>query len=200
MSAGWSARVADDLGEQLREGRRARPRQKRVIGFVAVPRLGRGPHGGEAHVPRPAPLEQLDHEPERRRRVDPAGAGAAADLRLVGDLGAGGDVGVAVGLVVVADDGQVVQAVLAAWEQVAEDARLVVLLAHQLDLHVAGVPAIDQLLRDVRQRPTLRSLGLADDASIDLIVGDALDDAAIRNSPRLPTSGEARAILESVAG
>ena len=44
------------------------------------------------------------------------------------------------------------------------------------------------------------ALGLADDASITLIVGDALDDAAIRNSPRLPTHDEARAILESVAG
>ena len=51
----------------------------------------------------------------------------------------------------------------------------------------ATIAAIDKLLRDVGQRPTLRSLGLADDASIDLIVSDALDDAAIRNSPRLPT-------------
>ena len=64
----------------------------------------------------------------------------------------------------------------------------------------ATIAAIDKLLRDVGQRPTLRSLGLADDASIDLIVGDALDDAAIRNSPRLPTAAEARAILVSVAG
>ena len=64
----------------------------------------------------------------------------------------------------------------------------------------ATIAAIDKLLRDVGQRPTLRSLGLADDASIDLIVGDALADAAIRNSPRLPTADEARAILVSVAG
>ncbi len=64
----------------------------------------------------------------------------------------------------------------------------------------ATIAAIDKLLRDVGQRPTLRSLGLADDASIDLIVTDAIDDAAIRNSPRLPTAAEARTILESVAG
>ena len=64
----------------------------------------------------------------------------------------------------------------------------------------ATIAAIDKLLRDVGQRPTLRSLGLADDASIDLIVSDALGDAAIRNSPRRPTAAEARAILESVAG
>ena len=60
--------------------------------------------------------------------------------------------------------------------------------------------AIEQLLRDVGQRPTLRPLGLADDAAIDQLVSDALDDAAIRNSPRLPTAAEARAILASVAG
>ena len=65
---------------------------------------------------------------------------------------------------------------------------------------VVAVGAIDQLLRDVGQRPTLRSLGLADDAAIDQLVADALDDAAIRNSPRLPTADEARSILVSVAG
>jgi alcohol dehydrogenase len=64
----------------------------------------------------------------------------------------------------------------------------------------ATIAAIDKLLRDVHQRPTLRSLDLADDSSIDLIVADALDDAAIRNSPRLPTAAEARSILVSVAG
>ena len=37
-------------------------------------------------------------------------------------------------------------------------------------------------------------------ASIDQLVTDTLDDAAIRNSPRLPTAPEARAILEAVAG
>lgn len=63
-----------------------------------------------------------------------------------------------------------------------------------------AIAAIDQLLHDVGQRPTLRSLGLGDTASIDLITADALDDAAIRNSPRLPTAAEARSILEAVSG
>ena len=63
-----------------------------------------------------------------------------------------------------------------------------------------AIGAIDKLLRDVDQRPSLRGLGLADDAAIDRLVTDTLDDAAIRNSPRLPTAVEARAILESVAG
>ena len=63
-----------------------------------------------------------------------------------------------------------------------------------------AIGAIDKLLRDVDQRPTLRRLGLADDAAIDQLVTDTLDDAAIRNSPRLPTAAEARAILEAVAG
>ena len=64
----------------------------------------------------------------------------------------------------------------------------------------AAIGAIEQLLRDVGQRPTLRGLGLADDAAIAKLVTDALDDAAIRNSPRLPTATEARAILISVQG
>ena len=63
-----------------------------------------------------------------------------------------------------------------------------------------AIGAIDKLLRDVDQRPSLRGLGLADDAAIDRLVTDTLDDAAIRNSPRLPTAVEARAILVSVAG
>ena len=63
-----------------------------------------------------------------------------------------------------------------------------------------AIGAIDKLLRDVDQRPTLRRLGLAEDAAIDQLVVDTLDDAAIRNSPRLPTAPEARAILEAVAG
>lgn len=63
-----------------------------------------------------------------------------------------------------------------------------------------AVGAIEKLLRDVGQRPTLRDLGLGDEAAIDLIAQDAIDDAAIRNSPRLPTFDEAGAILRSVAG
>ncbi len=65
---------------------------------------------------------------------------------------------------------------------------------------VVAIAAIDKLLRDVNQRPTLRTLGLADAAALDRIVSDAIDDAAIRNSPRLPTAPEARAILEGVVG
>jgi alcohol dehydrogenase len=65
---------------------------------------------------------------------------------------------------------------------------------------VAAIGAISQLCRDVGQRRTLRDLGLADPATIDLIAADALADPAIRNSPRLPTLDEARAILDAVAG
>jgi len=64
----------------------------------------------------------------------------------------------------------------------------------------AAIGAIDKLLRDLDQRPTLRRLGLATDAAIDQLTTDTLDDAAIRNSPRLPTAPEARAILEAVTG
>ncbi|MFL5684410.1 MAG: iron-containing alcohol dehydrogenase, partial [Chloroflexota bacterium] len=64
----------------------------------------------------------------------------------------------------------------------------------------AAVGAIEKLLRDVDQRRTMRDFGLGDDAAIDQLVTDSLDDAAIRNSPRFPTAPEARAILESVAG
>jgi alcohol dehydrogenase len=62
-----------------------------------------------------------------------------------------------------------------------------------------AISAIDKLLRDVDQRPTLRSLGF-DDALLDVVARDATDDAAIRNSPRLPTLAEARAILATVLG
>lgn len=63
-----------------------------------------------------------------------------------------------------------------------------------------AIGAIDKLLRDVDQRPTLRRLGLGDEAAIAQLVRDSLADAAIRNSPRLPTAAEATAILEAVAG
>ncbi len=64
----------------------------------------------------------------------------------------------------------------------------------------AAIGAIDKLLRDLDQRPTLRRLGLADDAAIAQLTIDTLDDAAIRNSPRLPTVAETRGILDAVAG
>jgi alcohol dehydrogenase len=64
----------------------------------------------------------------------------------------------------------------------------------------AAIGAIDKLLRDVDQRRTLRDLGLGDDAAIAQLTTDTIDDAAIRNSPRLPTAVETRTILEAVAG
>jgi len=72
----------------------------------------------------------------------------------------------------------------------------------ETDATAAGVAigAIDKLLRDVDQRRTLRDLGLADDAAIAQLSADTLDDAAIRNSPRLPTAQEATSILKSVSG
>ena len=60
-----------------------------------------------------------------------------------------------------------------------------------------AVGAVARVCADVGQRPRLRSLGF-DEALLDVVAMDAIDDAAIRNSPRLPTLGQARAILESV--
>jgi len=64
----------------------------------------------------------------------------------------------------------------------------------------AAIGAVTALCRDVGQRQTLRELGLGEPSAIDKVVADALADPAIRNSPRLPTVGEVRAILGSVAG
>ena len=63
----------------------------------------------------------------------------------------------------------------------------------------AAIGALRRLLTEVGQRPTLRSLGF-DAAMLDTVAGDAVEDAAIRNSPRLATAAEARAILGSVLG
>ena len=63
----------------------------------------------------------------------------------------------------------------------------------------AAIEAIRTLCADVGQRPTLAALGF-DDATLELITDDALEDPAIRNSPRLPTRAETRAILAAVAG
>src|SRR6476620_9121531 len=99
INAGWSARSRTIWASS--SGRvEGSPTSEAGDRVDAVPRLGGGAHGGEAHVPGPAPLEQLDHEPEGGRRVDPTRAGPAADAGLVGDLGAGGDVRIAVSLVV----------------------------------------------------------------------------------------------------
>ena len=61
----------------------------------------------------------------------------------------------------------------------------------------AAVGAVRKLLADVGLRRSLRALGF-DDALLDVVAQDALDDAAIANSPRLPTLEQARAILGSV--
>jgi alcohol dehydrogenase len=62
----------------------------------------------------------------------------------------------------------------------------------------AAIGQVRRLCSSVGQRPTLRALGF-DDATLDLVAQDAIDDAAIRNSPRLPTLAQTRAILASVA-
>jgi alcohol dehydrogenase len=60
-----------------------------------------------------------------------------------------------------------------------------------------AIGAIRRLCEQVGQRPTLRSLGF-EERVLDVVAEDAIVDAAIRNSPRLPTPSEARAILLSV--
>jgi alcohol dehydrogenase len=61
----------------------------------------------------------------------------------------------------------------------------------------AAIGQLRRFLASLGQRPTLRSLGF-DDEMLDVVAQDAIDDAAIRNSPRLPTVAEAREILASV--
>jgi alcohol dehydrogenase len=71
--------------------------------------------------------------------------------------------------------------------------------ATELEATAAGaaIGELRRFLRSLGQRPTLRSLGF-DDALLDVVAQDAIDDAAIKNSPRLPSLAEARAILGSV--
>ncbi|HEV8281716.1 MAG TPA: iron-containing alcohol dehydrogenase [Candidatus Limnocylindrales bacterium] len=61
----------------------------------------------------------------------------------------------------------------------------------------AAIGELRRVLASLGQRPTLRSLGF-DEATLDIVAQDAIDDVAIRNSPRLPSLAEARAILGSV--
>ena len=61
----------------------------------------------------------------------------------------------------------------------------------------AAIGELRRFLGLVGQRQSLRSLGF-DDAMLDVVAQDAIDDVAIRNSPRLPSLDEARAILGSV--
>jgi alcohol dehydrogenase len=63
----------------------------------------------------------------------------------------------------------------------------------------AAIDGVLALIRTVDQRRTLRELGI-DAAMLPIIVRDALDDAAINNTPRMPTESEAGAILAAVAG
>jgi alcohol dehydrogenase len=63
----------------------------------------------------------------------------------------------------------------------------------------AGIGGLDAFLRRVGQRRSLRDLGIGPELEAS-IVADALDDAAIANSPRLPSAGEVAAILAQVRG
>ena len=63
----------------------------------------------------------------------------------------------------------------------------------------AAIDAVAELIDAVGQRRTLSELGLGA-AAVHVLVSDALDDAAINNSPRLPTAAEAAGLLEAVAG
>ncbi len=62
----------------------------------------------------------------------------------------------------------------------------------------AGIDAVERLLERVGQRRTLTSQGLGSETH-DTIARDAIDDAAIDNSPRLPSRTEVLAILSRVA-
>jgi alcohol dehydrogenase len=62
----------------------------------------------------------------------------------------------------------------------------------------AGIDAVRLVLERVGQRRTLASQGLGPDAHA-TIAQDAVDDAAINNSPRLPTKDEILAVIAKVA-
>ncbi len=62
-----------------------------------------------------------------------------------------------------------------------------------------AIEAVRRLCTDVGLRPSLVTLGF-DAPTLELVCDDALADAAIRNSPRLPSRDEARSILAAVAG
>jgi alcohol dehydrogenase len=63
----------------------------------------------------------------------------------------------------------------------------------------AAIDGLRSLLRAVGQRRTLRQLGLPEELEPAVVRG-AVDDPAIRNSPRLPGPDEITAILRSVRG
>ena len=64
---------------------------------------------------------------------------------------------------------------------------------------IAAIGALRTFLADIGLRPKLRTIGF-DAALLDVVAQDAIDDAAITNSPRLPTLEQARAILDRMAG
>jgi alcohol dehydrogenase len=61
----------------------------------------------------------------------------------------------------------------------------------------AAIAGLDAFLRKVGQRRTLRELGIGPEIEPS-IVDDALEDAAIANSPRLPSADEVAGILAAV--
>jgi alcohol dehydrogenase class IV len=63
----------------------------------------------------------------------------------------------------------------------------------------AAISGLDAFLRKVGQRRTLRELGIAPELEPS-IVTDAIEDAAIANSPRLPSAAEVEGILAAVRG
>lgn len=69
----------------------------------------------------------------------------------------------------------------------------------QPDAARVAIDGIDALLRSVGQRRTLAELGLGTD-SRQTIAQDSIDDAAINNSPRIPSRDEVLGILAAVAG
>ncbi len=61
----------------------------------------------------------------------------------------------------------------------------------------AGIDAVARLLERVGQRRTLRAQGLGPEAH-DTIAQDAIEDAAIDNSPRIPSKAEVLEVLAAV--
>jgi alcohol dehydrogenase len=67
------------------------------------------------------------------------------------------------------------------------------------DAAEAAIAGLDGFLRRLGQRRSLRELGIGPDLEPQ-IVADAIDDAAIKNSPRLPDAEEIATILAAVRG
>src|SRR4051812_50185924 len=88
MSAAWSARAATISSSNAGNVDTGSGREDN--GVRTVPRLGGVAHSGEHRVPARARLEQLDHEAERGRGVDPRRA-ARAPVAPQSEGGAGGN-------------------------------------------------------------------------------------------------------------